>query len=941
MKKFKKYISLLLVAYMLISPIYASALSYEEIKEEATKIKEEIQKAEDTKTLNVATKVNYDSLKNTDEIVKLLDESLENSKKAKEILNEVNLLLTGIEEKNAKLSSIESKEEYDELVKEIEENTKKANELKKDAIKYNKIAEEKYEEALNLYNILYKLLNEKKLEADLIINDSIDFNEEKLANLNLLLSSVNNLENKLANLLEESKLNLENAEKIKEEAKKVSDEKLDELKNHVDLNGEKEINELIDANKNYLTNAVLYGATELALKVIDKKIENIEKEIEVLNNDLENLKKQLEVYENNVKEKEKVLENINKELEETKKDLEKSSSYYKTEINNANIVLNNLIKQNEDLENSKNICSTYLTKLKTAINEKNYEEVIRLLFENESEFGYVGKNFTIKIEKKFNNEFKLLDYAIVTNNTDNVVDNYIYEIKDDIVYIYKQELVYEKPVNSIDGDITASKYSVVYNDKKYDVYSVGGVAGVKIGNYVYKLDYDNGWKGTTTYLTKDCSWVYCYSKPVTKKIEVSVVLNEHYKPLENAEPINSKVATNRCEAVLEGSLEDEINAQQDLIKELNEKFEYALLVEEKIENIEKEIEQAKEKLLKAKKELINAQNTLKNDKNMTYSEIENEIKAKEDELSKNPSIQDIVNVTSVVNDINNGKLDIKDVVETINNLDTGIVYKRNIINLINNILEKQYNDSKEELEKVAKEDYEIVSEKVEELAPLLEDLVKADTNLIDAKIKNELAKENFENNKKAKEELLKVTNEINENVKTLNDLKDNNNLDCLNEASKKLEEAYNNLLNINEDEIIIEINEFVEKKVEEENNNEEVNNNQNNNVVNNNQNNNNAVINPNVVVNNAVNNVVNNVEEEVVVEENEELNIDEELDIEEDAVALEEENANDLELDEEGSFFNNLTNNLRGKAGLLIIPLGALLFFIILFKRRKDEEESN
>ena len=44
------------------------------------------------------------------------------------------------------------------------------------------------------------------------------------------------------------------------------------------------------------------------------------------------------------------------------------------------------------------------------------------------------------------------------------------------------------------------------------------------GNYVYKLDYDNGWKGTTTYLTKDCSWVYCYSKPVTKTIDLALLI---------------------------------------------------------------------------------------------------------------------------------------------------------------------------------------------------------------------------------------------------------------------------------------------------------------------------------------------------------------------------------------------------------------------------------
>ena len=144
MKKFKKYISLVLIMYMLISPVYTNALSIEEIKEEKIKIKEEISKKENMKIENISNKVNYDSLKNTDEIVKLLDESLESSKKAKELLDEVNLLLNNIEEKNAKLSNIEVKEEYDALVKEIEEDEKKANDLKKEALNYNKLALEKY-----------------------------------------------------------------------------------------------------------------------------------------------------------------------------------------------------------------------------------------------------------------------------------------------------------------------------------------------------------------------------------------------------------------------------------------------------------------------------------------------------------------------------------------------------------------------------------------------------------------------------------------------------------------------------------------------------------------------------------------------------------------------------------------------------------------------------
>ena len=933
MKKFKKYISLVLIMYMLISPVYTNALSIEEIKEEKIKIKEEISKKENMKIENISNKVNYDSLKNTDEIVKLLDESLESSKKAKELLDEVNLLLNNIEEKNAKLSNIEVKEEYDALVKEIEEDEKKANDLKKEALNYNKLALEKYEEALNLYNILYKLLNEKKLEADTIINEGLDYNKEKLENLNLLLVGINNLEKEISKLLEESKLNLEQTEKEKNETKKLVDEKINEIKNYIDLNGEEEINELVNANKNYLTNAILYGATELALKVIDKKIENIEKEIEVLNNDLKKLEKQFEVYENNVKEKEKVLETLNGELEELENKLEEDSSYLQTEIDNANIVLNDLIKQNENLENSKNICSTYLADIKKAINEENYEEVIRLLFENETEFGYVNKDFTIKTEKKFNSEFKLLDYVIVTNNTDAKVDSYVYEVKDGVVYIYKQQIVHEQPVSSIDGELTASKYSVIYKDNKYDVYSVGGIAGVKIENYVYKLDYDNGWKGTTTYLTKDCSWVYCYSKPVTKTINFEVVLNEHYKALENAEPINSEVATNRCEAVLEGSLEDEINAQKEVIKNLHDKLNNAIVIENKIADKKSEIKNAKDNLLIAKEELLNVQNTLKNDKNMTYSEIENEIKAKEDELSKNPSLQDIVNVTKVVNEINNGNLDINDVIDTINNLDTGIVYKRNIINLVNNILEKQYKDSKEKLEKDLKEDFEIVTEKLEELSPLLEKLVKVDANLIDAKIKNELAKENLENNNKAKEELLKVKEEIDNNLLALNNLKENNNLNFLNEVSKKLEEAYNNLLEINEDEIKFDINEFVEKEEIVENNNN-INNNQN--IINNQ---NNVVINPNNVVNNAANNVADN--NNIDIEDEEEDVILDEVDIEEDAINLEDENRKNLKLDEDKSLFNNLTNNLRGKAGLLIIPLGAFLFFLILFKRRKDEEENN
>ena len=136
MKKFKKYISLVLIMYILISPVYTNALSIEEIKEEKIKIKEEISKKENMKIENISNKVNYDSLKNTDEIVKLLDESLESSKKAKELLGEVNLLLNNIEEKNAKLSNIEVKEEYDSLVKEIEEDEKKANDLKKEALSF-------------------------------------------------------------------------------------------------------------------------------------------------------------------------------------------------------------------------------------------------------------------------------------------------------------------------------------------------------------------------------------------------------------------------------------------------------------------------------------------------------------------------------------------------------------------------------------------------------------------------------------------------------------------------------------------------------------------------------------------------------------------------------------------------------------------------------------
>ena len=49
MKKFKKYISLVLIMYILISPVYTNALSIEEIKEEKIKIKEEISKKENMK----------------------------------------------------------------------------------------------------------------------------------------------------------------------------------------------------------------------------------------------------------------------------------------------------------------------------------------------------------------------------------------------------------------------------------------------------------------------------------------------------------------------------------------------------------------------------------------------------------------------------------------------------------------------------------------------------------------------------------------------------------------------------------------------------------------------------------------------------------------------------------------------------------------------------
>ena len=121
MKKVKKCISLLLVMYMLISPLYVNALSFEEIKEQTIKIKEDIKLNENTKFENVSLEINYDSLKNTDNIVNLLNESLENSKNAKETLTKVNTLIANIEEKNNELLNVDSKEEYNKLVKEVEE----------------------------------------------------------------------------------------------------------------------------------------------------------------------------------------------------------------------------------------------------------------------------------------------------------------------------------------------------------------------------------------------------------------------------------------------------------------------------------------------------------------------------------------------------------------------------------------------------------------------------------------------------------------------------------------------------------------------------------------------------------------------------------------------------------------------------------------------------
>lgn len=924
MKSLKNIISLVFLAgFVFIAPLKTDALTIEEIVKNANGL----QPISITDIKNAVS--DYEHQETIDEINSILDESLNSSKNANDKLIELNTLINSINKDNKALLTIKEKTEYDKSVTTLKEKVELAKQINIDAKDYSQSGLDKYNEALEKYVSLKSKLEDEKEKADAILDSNISKINTKLDIINDLLLELTNAENKLKEAYNEANTAYESAKENADAVNNNFSEKLEELKEYVEVNGEKELNDLIQANVDYLTSGVLYATSQVALKLIDVEIQLVEAEIASLEADLVLLDEQLAPYEIALDNKKKELDSLNSELDNLNEKLNNNGTVadIESQILSAHEVLQDLNNTKNNIESAQTKCSNYIDDLNIAIENNDTAKVVELLLKNEESYGFADKNIKVTIEKKLNSSFELVNYVFVTDLDTSKEFVYSYEEKDGVVTIYEQNKVAEHEVTEIAGTFTVGKYLAKFNGNTYNVSSINineslgrfslniNINGFRVNNKYYEVKRENNsWFA----VEKNIELTYGrFNIPNGIQLvdgtrnAITVTEAEHYEQ-GTGNPITSQAAVNRCSALETNTIEAQISLQQEKISELNNKLNIATSLKSQIEAKESEISDKEIEVAQAKSELDNQKLTLTNASGLTYAEIETKLDELDEKLNHYPKFGDedfvedlssIADLTALIANLTQGNIDVQALVETINNLNVGLNIKKRFISEIDTILANSYNKAKQDLIDVVGEDIENVSNILSDITPLIKEVAESNLKLLEARTKYELAKANYSNLQNAKELVLDVKDEALEELNELETLKKENNFD-LSVLDVKFKEAEEALISKNL-EVEVKINDYA---IVEDLNNEMVNNPSVENT------------DTNIKEGNSVNKNNTNTNTNIK-EETKENNISNE----------EEKTGNDNStIKEEG--FNWLKL-------LWLIPILLIIIFIIIFVKRKKDEE--
>lgn len=898
MRSLKNIISLVFLAgFVFITPLKTDALTIEEIVKNANGL----QPISITDINNAVS--DYEYQETIDEINSILDESLNSSKNANDKLVELNTLINSINEENKALLTIKEKTEYDKSVSTLKDKVELAKQINVDAKDYSKSGLDRYNEALEKYVSLKSKLEEEKSKADAILDLNIKKVNTKLDIIDDLLEELTSTENKLKEAYNEANTAYESA---KENANAVNNnfsEKLEELKEYVEVNGEQELNDLIQANVDYLTSGVLYATSQVALKLIDFEIQLVEAEISGLEADLVLLDEQLVPYEEILSNKKNELVSLNDELDTLNESLKENGTVAQIEeqILNEKAFLQDLNNTKNNIESAQAKCSNYIANLNAAIENNDTAKVVELLLKNEESYGFTEKNIKVTIEKKLNSSFELVNYVFVTDL--DTLEEFVYSYKENngVVTIYKQDKIAEHNATEINGTFTVGKYLAKFNGSTYNIINIKNYVGFFVGLTPYEVkNVDGSWVAIKKSFLGD-------GEPVV----ITVTEAEHYEQ-GSGNPITSQAAVNRCSALETNTIDTQISLQQKKISALNDKLNVAKSLESQIEEKEIEITEKETEVTSAQDELKNKKATITNEDGLTYAEIEAKLDELDKKLNHYPKLGDegfvddlasIADLTALIANLTQGNIDVQALVETINNLNVGLNIKKRFISEIDTILANSYNRAKQDLIDVVGEDIENVSNILNDIAPLIKEVAESNLKLLEARTKYELAKANYSNLQNAKELVLEAQEEAEEELDALEKLKEENNFD-LSDLDAKFNETKDALVNV-ENEVEVKINDYVMVEDESlENNND----------------------NENDTENDAIVKEENNTNKN---KQNNSSNKDGEK--EENNKTQEKENTDKEVFDSEDGF------NWLNLLWLLPIVL-IILFIIILIKRKKDKE---
>lgn len=816
MRSLKNIISLVFLAgFVFITPLKTDALTIEEIVKNANGL----QPISITDINNAVS--DYEYQETIDEINSILDESLNSSKNANDKLVELNTLINSINEENKALLTIKEKTEYDKSVSTLKDKVELAKQINVDAKDYSKSGLDRYNEALEKYVSLKSKLEEEKSKADAILDLNIKKVNTKLDIIDDLLEELTSTENKLKEAYNEANTAYESA---KENANAVNNnfsEKLEELKEYVEVNGEQELNDLIQANVDYLTSGVLYATSQVALKLIDFEIQLVEAEISGLEADLVLLDEQLVPYEEILSNKKNELVSLNDELDTLIESLKENGTVAQIEeqILNEKAFLQDLNNTKNNIESAQAKCSNYIADLNAAIENNDTAKVVELLLKNEESYGFTEKDITVTIEKRLNSSFELVNYVFVTDLSTSEEFVYSYKENNGVVTIYKQDKIAEHNATEINGTFTVGKYLAKFNGSTYNIINIKNYVGFFVGLTPYEVkNVDGSWVAIKKSFLGD-------GEPVV----ITVTEAEHYEQ-GSGNPITSQAAVNRCSALETNTIDTQISLQQEKISALNDKLTIATSLEEKVETKKAEITTKETEVASAQDELKNKKATITNEDGLTYAEIEAKLDELDKKLNHYPKLGDegfvddlasIADLTALIANLTQGNIDVQALVETINNLNVGLNIKKRFIGEIDTILANSYNRAKQDLIDVVGEDIENVSNILNDIAPLIKEVAESNLKLLEARTKYELAKANYSNLQNAKELVLEAQEEAEEELDALEKLKEENNFD-LSDLDAKFNETKDALVNV-ENEVEVKINDYVmveDESLENNNDNE-------------------------------------------------------------------------------------------------------------------------